>query len=272
MNSWRNRLHEVIFEADTPSGKVFDVALLWLIVLSVLTVLLETVPEFQAQYQVQFKCAEWVFTGLFTLEYLLRLIAVRKPWQYATSFFGVVDLLAILPTFIGLLVPGSESLRVIRILRLLRMFRVLKLVGFLEEARGLQAALRATKKRILVFLSVVLALVTIIGTLMYIIEDGQSGFTSIPRSIYWAIVTVTTVGYGDIAPATVLGQMLASVMMIIGYSIIAVPTGILGMAMVKQNGTLSTKSQEISTQACPSCGRDGHDADAEFCKHCGQPL
>ena len=172
MNSWRNRLHEVIFEADTPSGKVFDVALLWLIVLSVLTVLLETVPEFQAQYQVQFKCAEWVFTGLFTLEYLLRLIAVRKPWQYATSFFGVVDLLAILPTFIGLLVPGSASLRVIRILRLLRMFRVLKLVGFLEEARGLQAALRATKKRILVFLSVVLALVTV-GIIIVIIRHTR---------------------------------------------------------------------------------------------------
>ena len=272
MKSWRNRLHEVIFEADTQSGKIFDLALLWLIVLSVLTVLLESVPEFQARYPLEFDCAEWIFTGLFTLEYLVRLFAVRKPWKYATSFFGVVDLLAILPTFIGLLVPGSASLRVIRILRLLRMFRVLKLVGFLEEARRLQDALRATKKRILVFLSVVLALVTIIGTLMYIIEDGQSGFTSIPRSIYWAIVTITTVGYGDIAPATVLGQMLASVMMIIGYAIIAVPTGILGMAMVKNNASRTFPRLEVSTQACPSCGRDGHDVDADFCNHCGQAL
>ncbi|MDE0980068.1 MAG: ion transporter, partial [Flavobacteriales bacterium] len=228
--------------------------------------------EFQEQYRVQFAIAEWIFTGLFTVEYLLRLIAVRKPLQYATSFFGVVDLLAILPTFIGLLVPGSASLRVVRILRLLRMFRVLKLVGFLEEARVLQAALRATKKRILVFLSVVLALVTIIGTLMYLIEDGQSGFTSIPTSIYWAIVTVTTVGYGDITPTTVLGQMLASVMMIIGYAIIAVPTGILGMAMVKRSGTPPLESNDVSTQACPSCGRDGHDSNAEFCKYCGQSL
>ena len=272
MKSWRNTLHEVIFEADTPSGKSFDIALLWLIVLSVLTVLLESVPEFQEQYHVQFAIAEWIFTGLFTIEYLLRLIAVRKPLQYATSFFGVVDLLAILPTFIGILIPGSASLRVVRILRLLRMFRVLKLVGFLEEARVLQTALRATKKRILVFLSVVLALVTIIGTLMYLIEDGQSGFTSIPTSIYWAIVTVTTVGYGDIAPSTVLGQILASVMMIIGYAIIAVPTGILGMAMVKRSGTSPQKSDDVSTQACPSCGRDGHDSNAEFCKYCGQSL
>ena len=152
------------------------------------------------------------------------------------------------------------------------MFRVLKLVGFLEEARVLQTALRATKKRILVFLSVVLALVTIIGTLMYLIEDGQSGFTSIPTSIYWAIVTVTTVGYGDIAPSTVLGQILASVMMIIGYAIIAVPTGILGMAMVKRSGTPPLESNDVSTQACPSCGRDGHDSNAEFCKYCGQSL
>jgi len=272
MKSWRDTLHEVIFEADTPAGKAFDVGLLWLILLSVLTVLLESVPELQSQYQVYFYYAEWVFTCLFTLEYALRLMAVRKPVRYATSFFGIVDLLAILPTFIGLLIPGSASLRVVRILRLLRMFRVLKLAGFLEEAKALKSALRSTKKRILVFLSAVLALVTIIGTLMYLIEDGQSGFTSIPRSIYWAIVTVTTVGYGDIAPATVLGQMLASVMMIIGYAIIAVPTGILGIAMVKGNDNSQNNIPPISTQSCPTCGGDGHDVGAKYCKHCGQSL
>ena len=272
MKSWRDTLHEVIFEADTPSGKTFDLALLWLILLSVLTVLLESIPELKSQYAEAFYYAEWTFTGLFTLEYVLRLIAVRKPIKYATSFFGIVDLLAILPTFVGLLVPGSASLRVVRILRLLRLFRILKLVGFLKEARALQSALRTAKQRILVFLSVVIALVTIIGTLMYLIEDGQSGFTSIPRSIYWAIVTVTTVGYGDIVPATAVGKVLASFMMIIGYAIIAVPGGILGIAVMQQSQLDSLNPDEVSTVACPSCGRDGHESDADFCKHCGNPL
>lgn len=272
MNPWRDTLHEVIFEADTPSGRIFDLALLWLILLSVLTVLLESIPELKLQYAAAFYYAEWTFTALFTVEYTLRLIAVRKPLKYASSFFGIVDLLAILPTFLGLLVPGSASLRIVRILRLLRMFRILKLVGFLQEARALQSALRTAKKRILVFLSVVIALVTIIGTLMYLIEDGQSGFTSIPRSIYWAIVTVTTVGYGDIVPETVLGQILASIMMIIGYAIIAVPSGILGIAMIQHDRSVADIPGDISTAACPTCGRDGHDSDANFCKYCGQKL
>ena len=271
MKTWRSSLHEIIFEADTKAGKAFDVVLLWLIVLSVFTVLLESVPEFHDQYRKLFFYAEWTFTCLFTIEYVLRILVVRKPLHYMTSFFGLVDLVAILPSFIGILIPGSGSLRVIRILRLLRMFRVLKLVGFLNEARGLQAALRASRKRIVVFLSVVVALVTIIGTLMYIIEDGQAGFSSIPRSIYWAIVTVTTVGYGDIAPVTVLGQMLAAIMMIIGYAIIAVPAGMLGMQLVRPRLS-GEAAPPISTQACPSCGRDGHDVDASHCKHCGQPL
>lgn len=269
MMSGRERIHEIIFEADTPAGKRFDVILLWCIVASILVVMGESVPEWHETYRSTFKVLEWVFTGLFTAEYVVRLWVVRRPLHYATSFFGMVDLLAILPTFIGLIVPGWGSLRVIRILRLLRVFRVFKLAGFIHEARGLQSALRASRRRIIVFLSVVMALVTIMGTLMYLIEDSQSGFSSIPKSIYWAIVTVTTVGYGDIAPHTVLGQIIASFMMIIGYAIIAVPTGMIGVQMLRKS---DGKTPEISTQACPSCGRDGHDQDAEHCKHCGYRL
>ncbi len=268
MKMSRELLHEVIFEADTQAGKRFDVLLLWLIVASVITVMAETVPDWHDRYRAVFTVLEWVFTGLFTIEYIARLIVVNQPFRYATSFFGVVDLLAILPTFLGLLIPGSGSLRVIRILRLLRAFRVLKLVGFIEEARGLQSALYASRRRIIVFLSVVLALVTILGTLIYLVEDGQSGFSSIPKSIYWAIVTVTTVGYGDIAPQTITGQLIASCMMIIGYAIIAVPTGMIGVEIIRKGSTPLT----ISTQACPDCGRDGHDTDADYCKHCGTAL
>ncbi len=269
MISTRDRIHEIIFEADTPAGKRFDVILLWGIVASVVTVMAESVPEWHESYRRVFTVLEWFFTVLFTLEYVFRLWAVRRPLQYATSFFGMVDLLAILPTFLGLVLPGTGSLRIIRILRLLRVFRVFKLAGFIQEAKGLQSALRASRRRIIVFLSVVMALVTILGTLMYLIEDSQSGFSSIPKSIYWAIVTVTTVGYGDIAPHTVLGQIIASIMMIIGYAIIAVPTGMIGMQMMrKPDGAVA----EVSTQACPSCGRDGHDEDAEHCKHCGHRL
>lgn len=274
MKATRDRLHEIIFEADTPAGKRFDVLLLWLILLSVVTVMAESVPEWHESYLYFFQCAEWFFTILFTLEYVARLAVVKHPIRYATSFFGLVDLLAILPSFIGIILPGSGSLRVIRILRLLRVFRVMKLVGFLEEAKQLRSALRASRKRIIVFLSVVLALVTILGTLMYLVEDEQAGFSSIPRSIYWAIVTVTTVGYGDIAPQTIAGQVLASLMMIIGYAIIAVPSGMVGVAMLRSRNSrhVATEDIEISTQACPGCGRDGHDFDAAFCKHCGQSL
>jgi voltage-gated potassium channel len=272
MKSSRNRLHEIIFEADTPAGKAFDVALLWLIVLSVCTVIAESVPEWGAAYHREFELVEWGFTALFTLEYVLRLAVVQKPWHYARSFFGLVDLLAILPTFIALVIPGSSSLRIIRILRVLRVFRVLKLVGFIAEAKQLQSALRASRRRIIVFLSAVLALVTILGTLMYLVEDEQAGFSSIPRSIYWAIVTVTTVGYGDIAPQTVPGQIIASVMMIIGYAIIAVPSGLVGVEMIRGNMLKSENAQSASTQACPSCGKDGHDSDALHCKYCGHRM
>lgn len=269
MAGWRHRWHEVIFEAETPAGKRFDVLLLVAIVLSVLTVLLESVPSLSADHPELFSWLEWGFTGLFALEYLARLAVVNRPLRYAVSFYGLVDLLSVLPSFVGLVVPGSASLRVIRILRLLRVFRVLKLVGFLNEAQVLLTALRASRRKILVFLFAVLALVTILGTMMYIIEDENAGFKSIPMSIYWAIVTVTTVGYGDIAPSTVPGQILASLIMIIGYAIIAVPTGIVGAELAR---TMRGDGSEISTEACPSCGRDGHDPEAAFCKHCGAAI
>jgi len=266
LSPWRERLHTVIFEADTPAGKRFDVLLLWAIVLSVATVLVESVASVQASYGKALRYAEFVFTALFTVEYALRLISVRRPLRYVFSFYGLVDLLSILPTFVELLLPGAASLRVVRMLRLLRVFRVLKLVGFLREAQVLQGALWASRRKIAVFLAAVLVLVTLLGTLVYMVEDAEAGFTSIPRSIYWAIVTVTTVGYGDIAPQTVPGQILASIMMIIGYAIIAVPTGIVG-AEIARSARVST-----NTQACPSCASEGHDDDATFCKRCGSRL
>ena len=263
---WRARLHEVIFEADTKAGRAFDVALLWCIVLSVLAVLLESVPTVRAGYAAPLRGVEWAFTILFTVEYLLRLVSVGRPSRYAVSFFGVVDLLAIAPTYLSVLLPGAQTLLVIRALRLLRVFRVLKLAQFLNEARVLAQALRASRHKITVFLGTVLTLVLIVGTLMYLIEGEDNGFDSIPRGIYWAIVTLTTVGYGDIAPSTVLGQMLASVVMILGYSIIAVPTGIVTVELSRAT------QRAVSTQACPQCSAEGHDPDAQHCKYCGARL
>lgn len=263
---WRAKLHEVIFEADTPLGKQFDILILVAIVLSVLAVMLESVASIKAEWGTELLYAEWIFTGLFTIEYIARLISVRKPLQYASSFFGLIDLLSILPTFIGMILTGSGSLMVVRILRLLRIFRVLKLIKFLNEAKILAEALRASRRKILVFLMTVVSLVIILGTFMYIIEDAEAGFTSIPRSIYWAVVTLTTVGYGDIAPVTSFGQFVASIIMILGYSILAVPTGIVGNELAK------AENNSVNTQSCPSCSREGHDNDAEFCKYCGEQL
>lgn len=268
MQSWRKRLHEIIFEADTPKGKLFDVVLLWAILLSVGVVFLESVPSIKQKYGQLLIYAEYAFTALFTIEYVLRLISVGRPSKYVFSFYGLVDLMSILPTFIEVLLPGVASIRVIRVLRLLRVFRVLKLVGFLKEAKLLQNALWASRRKIFVFMLTVLALVTILGTLVYIVEDESAGFTSIPRSIYWAIVTVTTVGYGDIAPTTVTGQTLASVIMLIGYAIIAVPTGIVTAEIVKG----SASDNLASTQSCPSCSAEGHDYDAKYCNKCGELL
>jgi voltage-gated potassium channel len=262
----RFRLHEIIFEADTPEGKAFDIGLLIVIVLSIVAVLLESVPEIGAAHGPWLRTLEWIFTGLFTVEYVLRLLSVGRPRRYALSFFGVVDLLAILPTYLSLLVAGSQSLLVIRAIRLLRVFRVLKLAHFVGEASMLKVALKASVRKIIVFLGAVLTLVLIVGALMYLIEGGEHGFLSIPHAIYWAIVTMTTVGYGDIIPQTVPGRFLASLVMITGYGIIAVPTGIVTVEMA---GAMRKK---ISTQVCLECASEGHDPDAKYCKHCGAAL
>lgn len=263
---WRARWHEVIFEADTPAGKNFDVVLLFLILLSVIAVSLESVRAIRESYGPAVRAAEWLFTGLFTIEYLARLVAVRRPLHYALSFYGVVDLLAIAPTFLSLVFPGTQSLLVIRALRLLRVFRILKLTHFVGEARLLRAAMRASARKITVFLGTVLTVVLIAGALMYVIEGEANGFTSIPVSVYWAVVTMSTVGFGDIVPHTVLGRIVASVLMIIGYGIIAVPTGIVTVEL----GAAARSA--ANTQACPSCGVEGHDNDARYCKRCGSKL
>ena len=260
------KLHEIIFEAETPVGKAFDVTLLLTIVLSVVVVCLETVAEVRAVWGGPLRAAEWAFTILFTIEYVLRLVSVGRPWRYATSFFGVVDLLAIVPTYLSLFFAGTQSLIVIRALRLLRVFRVLKLAHFVGEARMLHAALKASSRKIIVFLGGVLTVVLIVGALMYLVEGAENGFTSIPQSVYWAIVTMTTVGYGDIAPQTVLGKMLASAVMILGYGIIAVPTGIVTVEIA---GALKHSTR---TEACTECGAEDHASDADYCKYCGTRL
>jgi voltage-gated potassium channel len=262
----RHRLHEIIFEADTPAGKAFDVVLIVSILLSVVLVMLDSVEAVQTLYGPWLYAGEWLFTVLFTVEYLLRLYCVQRPLLYARSFFGLVDLLAILPTYLSVILPGGQYFIIIRVLRLLRIFRVFKLAQFLSEARLLLEALKASLRKIAVFLSTVLTLVMIFGALMYVVEGADNGFTSIPRSIYWAIVTMTTVGYGDISPQTGLGQALAALIMIIGYGIIAVPTGIVTVELSQ------AVRRGVSTQACPRCGQDGHDQDAGFCKYCGAPL
>ncbi|MEM6794263.1 MAG: ion transporter [Acidobacteriota bacterium] len=263
---WRARLHEIIFEADTPVGKAFDLALMIAILLSVAAVLLESVGSIRSEYGPFLRALEWAFTLTFAIEYLLRLLSLERPGRYAVSFFGLVDLLAILPTFLSLLVPGTQSLIVIRALRLLRVFRVLKLAHYVGEERLLRSALGASSRKIIVFLGVVLSLVLILGASMYLIEGEENGFTSIPISMYWAIVTMTTVGYGDIAPQTVAGKLLASAVMILGYGIIAVPTGIVTVELS------NLKHDPLSTRCCKGCGAEGHARDAAFCKFCGAGL
>lgn len=266
LKRWQHTVHEIIFEADTPGGKAFDVLLFVVIILSIVAVMLESMAEIRQTYGWYLRVAEWSFTILFTVEYVLRLLSVGRPRRYAFSFFGIVDFLAIVPTYLSFFVAGTQSLIVIRALRLLRVFRVLKLAHFVGEAKMLRAALRASTRKIIVFLGTVVMLVLIIGSLMYLIEGQERGFTSIPQSIYWAVVTMTTVGYGDVIPHTPLGQFLASIVMIFGYGIIAVPTGIVTVEIA------SAARGKISTQACPQCGREGHDGDAAFCKYCAGKL
>ena len=266
LTGWRARAHEVIYEADTPSGKAFDVALIAAILASIIVVMLESVAEVRAEHGDALRAAEWAFTLLFTVEYVLRLLCVERPGRYAASFYGIVDLLAIVPTYLSVLLPGAQYLIVIRSLRILRVFRVLKLAHYMEEIEVMARALRASARKILVFLYSVLTLVVVLGALMYLIEGAENGFTSMPRSVYWAIVTLTTVGYGDIAPQTAPGQVLASAIMILGYGIIAVPTGIVTVEMSRAS------RQPISGQACPACAAEGHAHDAVHCKYCGSKL
>lgn len=264
LTRFRRKLHEIIFEADTPSGKLFDVVLIILIALSVLTVMLDSVKAYNAVFAREFYLAEWVFTIIFTVEYLLRLVCIERPLRYARSFFGVVDLLAILPTYLSLFFAGTHYLLVIRLLRVLRVFRVLKIVQYVGEADLLMTALRESRRKITIFLFTVFTLATIAGSLMYMIEGEASGYTSIPTSIYWAVVTLTTVGYGDISPVTPLGQALATVIMLMGYGIIAVPTGIVSVELAR-----ATERRHLAVQSCQSCGGEYHVQDARYCMHCG---
>jgi len=263
---FRERLRIIIFEADTPAGKAFDVGLFVAIVLSMLAVMLESVEPIEARHGSSLRAFEWLMTGLFSIEYVLRLASVERPLRYAFSFFGLVDLLSIVPTYLSLFLPGTQSLLVIRTLRLLRIFRVFKLYRFLGEANVLRTALTSSRHKVLVFLGTVLLLDVILGAAMFVIEGPANGFTSIPRSMYWAIVTMTTVGYGDISPHTVPGQILASLAMIIGYSIIAIPTGIVSAEMVQATQVPTT------TRCCPSCLSEGHLPSARFCRDCGEKL
>ena len=265
-HNWKVRLHVVIFGTDTPLGKAFDLLLLIFILLSILVVMLESVQEIEQTYGKIIKIAEWTFTIVFTIEYILRIITTNRPKKYIFSFFGIIDFLAVIPTYLTILLADSQYLLVVRAIRLIRVFRILKLSRYLGEGKLIADALKASREKIVVFLGGVLTLATIMGTLMYLVESPDDGFTSIPRSVYWAIVTLTTVGYGDIAPQTVIGQILASIIMIMGYSIIAVPTGIVTSELVKGP---RKKDNEIT---CTNCNQKGHDANAHFCKYCGTEL
>jgi len=263
--SLKHRLHEIIYEADTKGGKLFDVILLIAILASILFVMLESVQSIDEKYGPFLDVAEWVITILFSLEYVLRIVTVKKPWKYIFSFYGIIDLLSTIPKYVSLILIDSHNLAVLRALRLLRIFRILKIARYIGASNRLLLALRSSRAKIAVFLLFVLILCIILGTIMYMIEGAENGFTSIPRSVYWAIVTLTTVGYGDIAPVTALGQLIASAIMILGYAIIAIPTGIVGSEMMNAN-------IHTNTQSCPNCMRDSHQDGAIFCYHCGDKL
>ncbi len=265
---WRHRLHTIIFEADTPAGRTFDIALIIAIVMSIVLVIVETVTKRQTPLGRAMFMAEWILTILFTIEYVARLIAVRRPAAYARSLFGIVDLLAILPAYASIVFAGGQYFLVLRALRLLRIFRIFKLAHFLSGAQVLTVAIRAARYKIAVFLFTVVTLVIIVGALMYVIEGGTNGFTSIPASMYWAVVTLTTVGYGDVAPVSTLGRFVASLVMILGYGIIAVPTGIVTTELINA----ARRPEEISGQACPSCSAEGHPVGARYCFGCGSAL
>ena len=265
--TWKQRLHEIIYEADTSEGKLFDVVLLIAIIASIILVMLESVDSFDAKYHDFLNISEWIITILFSIEYILRIISIKKPLKYIFSFYGIIDLLSTIPKYLSFILVGSHSLVALRALRLLRIFRILKLGRYIGASNRLLVALKASKAKIAVFLFFVVILCVILGTVMYMVEGADNGFTSIPRSVYWAIVTLTTVGYGDIAPHTPLGQFIASIIMILGYGIIAIPTGIVSSEMTKSNLELDT-----NTQSCPNCLKDNHKEKATFCYDCGSIL
>jgi len=267
--NWRHKVHEIIYEADTPAGKFFDILLLIVILVSILLVMLESVESIESQYASLLDISEWIITILFSLEYILRIICVKNPRTYIFSFYGVIDLLSTIPKYISLFIFGTHSLIALRALRLLRVFRILKLTRFIGESANLGKALKRSRPKIAVFLTFVIVLCVILGTVMYLVEgDKDSGFTSIPRSVYWAVVTLTTVGYGDIAPFTALGQFIASLIMILGYGIIAVPTGIVTSEMTKSEEKLIPHN----TQACENCNETYHQDEAEYCHQCGYKI
>lgn len=266
-SGWRLKLYTVIFEADTRAGKAFDVGLIVLVSLSVLVVMLESVVALQARYGLLFDVLEYLFTALFTVEYIARLVCVRYPLRYALSFYGIVDLLAVLPTYLALFMPELYALVDVRVLRLLRIFRIFKLGAYLAEVAMLAQALKASARKIQVFLTVVVMAVIIVGTVMYLVEGPANGFTSIPTSVYWAITTMTTVGFGDITPKTDLGRAIASLMMLLGWGVLAVPTGIVTAEM-----TMQRAGRAPTTRRCPECLSEGHAADARYCRDCGAPL
>ncbi|MBN8494430.1 MAG: ion transporter [Burkholderiales bacterium] len=264
---WRLRLYTIIFEADTRAGRLFDLVLIGFILASVTVVVLDSVAAVHQQHGRWLKGLEWFFTVVFTIEYIARLACVQHPWRYARSFFGIIDLLAILPAYLAVLVPEMHALIDVRILRLLRMFRLLRLTAYVSEFGALYQALRASRRKILVFLSFVLLVVTIAGTLMYVVEGPENGFTSIPVGIYWAITTMTTVGFGDVTPNTDLGRFIASVMMLLGWGTLAVPTGIVSAELVGH-----ATRREPTTRTCHACLSEGHSPTAKFCRDCGAAL
>jgi voltage-gated potassium channel len=273
----RRHMYDVIFEADTPAGRRFDIALVGAIMLSILVVVLDSVPRLHREHADLLQAFEWGFTVLFTLEYLARVTCVQRPWRYATGFYGVIDLLAVLPSYFSLMMPGAAYLLDIRILRLLRVFRIFKLTLYIEEYTRLGEALAGSRRKILVFLSVVLMAILILGTVMYVVEGPEHGYTSIPVAMYWATVTMTTVGYGDITPHTNLGKAIASFMMLLGWGILAVPTGIVTAEMTlrrgdRRTGPLRPAGAPAPARRCGACGSGGHEALAKFCKDCGTAL
>lgn len=264
---WRSRIHEVLYEADTPAGKLFDVVLLILILLSIVFVMLESVDSIDAKLHEFLYVGEWIITIFFTIEYILRIISIRRPSRYIFSFYGIIDFLATIPLYLSLFLGGTQALVTVRALRLLRIFRILKITRYIGESNKLVRAIQHSWAKISIFLFAVLVVAIIAGTLMYFIEGEESGFTNIPKSIYWCIVTLTTVGYGDITPITPLGQFLSAIIMIMGYGIIAVPTGIISAEYTRNTNTIDT-----NTQCCSNCGKDRHADNAKYCHRCGEDL